>query len=110
MALGLGDNEKSLSEEQSGAEKQTGENFGTKNYYDGFAPGDASAAEAQQTTKYRKGSRIDRPVTKSIAGNMREGRKSIDGTIDEGEVTVGKQLEAEAGNAIQYRTCSWQKV
>lgn len=23
---------------------------------------------------------------------------------------LGKQIESEAGNALQYRTCSWQKV
>lgn len=25
-------------------------------------------------------------------------------------MTVGKQMELEAENAIKYRTCSWQKV
>jgi hypothetical protein len=29
---------------------------------------------------------------------------------EEESITVGKQIELEAGNAIQYRTCSWQKV
>lgn len=29
---------------------------------------------------------------------------------DEASVSVGKQIQLEAGNAIQYRTCSWQKV
>ncbi|KAF1968379.1 hypothetical protein BU23DRAFT_480457 [Bimuria novae-zelandiae CBS 107.79] len=29
---------------------------------------------------------------------------------DEGSISVGKQIEMEAGNAIQYRTCSWQKT
>lgn len=28
----------------------------------------------------------------------------------DGDAMLGKQLEAEADNAIQYRTCSWQKV
>lgn len=28
----------------------------------------------------------------------------------EGETTVGRQIELEAHNSIQYRTCSWQKV
>lgn len=26
------------------------------------------------------------------------------------ELSVGQQLELEKGNAIQYRTCSWQKT
>ena len=25
-------------------------------------------------------------------------------------ISVGKQMEMEAGNAIKYRTCSWKKV
>lgn len=32
------------------------------------------------------------------------------GSEDSGEDMLGKQLEMEAGDAIQYRTCSWQKV
>ena len=32
------------------------------------------------------------------------------GSDDSGEDLLGKQIELEAGNAIQYRTCSWQKV
>lgn len=27
-----------------------------------------------------------------------------------GSDILGKQIELEAGNALQYRTCSWQKV
>ena len=29
---------------------------------------------------------------------------------DEASVSVGKQMELEASNAIKYRSCSWQKV
>lgn len=29
---------------------------------------------------------------------------------DESRLSVAKQVELEAGNAIKYRTCSWQKV
>ena len=94
------------SDEGSRTEKHNTEDFGEKNYYDGFTPREA---EAQQTTAYRKGSRIDAPVMRSITGSI-GGRRSVDGNIDEEDISVGKQLEAEAGNAIQYRTCSWQKV
>jgi hypothetical protein len=31
-------------------------------------------------------------------------------TESENSVSVGKQLQMEAENAIKYRTCSWQKV
>ena len=47
----------------------------------------------------RKMSRIGGP----IPGTM--GESDADSTI-----SVGKQLELEQGNAIKYRTCSWQKV
>lgn len=53
----------------------------------------------------RKMSRIDGPITKSIsqagAGDLSD---------DSSGVSVGKQMELEAGNAIKYRTCSWPKV
>jgi hypothetical protein len=32
------------------------------------------------------------------------------GSDESGDDILGKQIELEAGNAIQYRTCSWQKV
>ena len=32
------------------------------------------------------------------------------GDDDSGSDILGKQIEMEAGNALQYRTCSWQKV
>ena len=32
------------------------------------------------------------------------------GSDDSGSDILGKQIEMEAGNAIQYRTCSWPKV
>ncbi|KAF2120530.1 transmembrane amino acid transporter protein-domain-containing protein [Lophiotrema nucula] len=31
-------------------------------------------------------------------------------TDSDSDLTVGKQMEMEAGNAIKYRTCSWQKT
>lgn len=83
--------------------------FGGNGYYDGFTP-DGADAEKQQSNAGRKMSRIDRPVTKSISGNL-AGRRSVDGDMEsEASVSVGKQMEMEAGNAIKYRTCSWQKV
>jgi hypothetical protein len=36
-------------------------------------------------------------------------RRDIDDSSD-ASITVGKQMELEAGNAIKYRTCSWQKT
>lgn len=90
-------------------EAESSKEFGNKDYYNGFSQ-DTEAQGGQTAQRYRKGSRIDRPVTNSIAGNI-DGRKpSVDMTVEEGEISVGNQIEAEAGNAIQYRTCSWYKV
>jgi hypothetical protein len=39
--------------------------------------------------------------------------KSRPGDMDDSSdnsITVGKQMELEAENAIKYRTCSWQKA
>jgi hypothetical protein len=36
-------------------------------------------------------------------------RKDLDDSSDQ-SITVGKQMELEAENAIKYRTCSWPKV
>jgi hypothetical protein len=49
--------------------------------------------------------RIDRPLTKSITGDSAMGDSSTDVSV-----SIGKQMELEADNAIKYRTCSWQKV
>ena len=98
MALGLG---KDADEKAKEASNNTG--FGGDGYYDGFEP----EVENGGHTGYRKMSRIDRPVTASISGSI-GGRKSIDDTG--AGVSIGAQMEAEAGNAIKYRTCSWQKV
>jgi hypothetical protein len=50
-----------------------------------------------------KMNRIDGPITKSIGQNG-------DLSDDSSGMSVGKQMEMEAGNAIKYRTCSWPKV
>ena len=49
-----------------------------------------------------KMNRIDGPITKSIGQS--------DLSDDSSGMSVGKQMEMEAGNAIKYRTCSWPKV
>lgn len=88
MALGFGNNDEKKISSDDGASpdvERQDENYGP-----------------------RRMSRIDRPITGSISG-LAGGRKS---SIDEtgAGVSIGQQMEAEAGNAIQYRTCSWQKV
>ena len=51
-----------------------------------------------EASQKRKTSRIGGPVA---------GDSSSD---DEVPITIGKQMELEANNAIKYRTCSWQKT
>lgn len=62
--------------------------------------------EAEPLGRVRKMNRIDRPRSGSIvsAGGLPTDAE------DEAIVSVGKQKELEADNAIQYRTCSWPKV
>lgn len=48
----------------------------------------------------RKMSRIGPPPSANIQGVTSDSESDI----------VGKQMEMEAGNAIKYRTCTWQKV
>jgi len=82
--------------------------FGNEKYYDGFDP----EKGVGQTTGPggRKMSRIDRPVTKSISGSITGRGGLTDDDATDPSVSVGKQMELESGNAIQYRTCSWYKV
>lgn len=103
MALGFGKKEKGESPDSAPNDG----NFGEKNYYDGFTPD----TEAQGGQGGRKMSRIDRPVTGSIAGHQ-AGRSSVDASAEQNDhdLAVGKQMELESGNSIKYRTCSWQKV
>ena len=100
MAIG---HDTKTDDNSSPSTSNNGQQFGEKGY---FQPD----TEAQQPSGPRKMSRIDRPVTNSISG-VAEGRKpSVDPTGSGEDITVGAQMEMEAGNAIQYRTCSWQKV
>jgi hypothetical protein len=89
--------------------------FGKDGYYEGFSP-DAPVAEDGGRTSMtgpggRKMSRIDRPVTKSISGSIAgRGAEPIPDDATDTSLSVGKQMEMEAGNAIKYRTCSWYKT
>ena len=76
--------------------------------YDSTSPRDEKAVydyESQGAAGGgRRMSRIDAPRSGSIV--------SASGGPEDGEasVSIGKQKELEADNAIKYRTCSWQKV
>lgn len=45
-----------------------------------------------------------------LGGVDRPKRRSITADDTSEDISVGKQMEMEADNAIKYRTCSWQKV
>jgi len=73
-------------------------------YADGYGAQGAEYDPEQQAGygSQRRMSRIDKAVTKPIAGNEL--------SDDSSGISVGKQMELESSNAIKYRTCSWQKV
>lgn len=55
-------------------------------------------------------SRHDKSVGGRIAPVLPHLRGYDFGSDDDGADILGKQIELEAGNQLQYRTCSWQKV
>lgn len=102
MALGYGNRDDDVTPPM----EQT--NFGKEGYYDGFN-GDAEKGVGRNAGGGRKMSRIDKPITKSIGG-LNGGNDLTSDDATDPSISVGKQMELEAGNAIKYRTCSWQKV
>lgn len=60
--------------------------------------------DPESLTGPRRGSRIDKPITKPIIPGDSDGDDASSG------MSVGKQMELESENAIKYRTCSWQKT
>lgn len=81
--------------------------FGDSGSGSGFASSPDAAESGGRKKNHIKMNRIDKPTTTSISGNALGGEVS-DSTSD--DFSIEKQMEAESGNAIQYRTCSWQKV
>ena len=68
----------------------------------------AKAMEFHSQRQYHRLGRIDGRVADSIVGIEDPHNNDLaEAGVD---VSVGKQMELESGNAIQYRTCSWQKV
>jgi hypothetical protein len=70
---------------------------------EGYA-GQPSGYDPEKTgPRGMKMNRIDGSMTKSSS-------QQGDLSDDSSGMSVGKQMEMEAGNAIKYRTCSWPKV
>ena len=102
MALGFG--KKKSDNSSSPISSPSTNNADMELTKDGVYSGDTAAAE-RGGKKPRKMNRIDGPITKPIGA---ENVLNDDGT--DSDISIGKQMEMEAGNAIKYRTCSWQKV
>jgi hypothetical protein len=102
MALGFG--KKKSDNSSSPISSPSANNADIELTKDGLYSGDTAAAE-RGGKKPRKMNRIDGPITKPIGA---ENVLNDDGT--DSDISIGKQMEMEAGNAIKYRTCSWQKV
>jgi len=67
-----------------------------------------SGIDAEQGTKSRFGS--NSTAGPRIAPVLPHLSNYDFGSDDSGSDVLGQQLELEKDNAIQYRTCSWQKV
>ena len=103
MALGFGKKSDSSSPISStSTSKGTDPELLTK---DGYLAADTTAAEHGGRKPRKKMNRIDGPITKPIGGE-----NVLNDDATDSDVSIGKQMEKEAGNAIKYRTCSWQKV
>ncbi|KAM3419254.1 hypothetical protein BST61_g5192 [Cercospora zeina] len=81
--------------------------FGEDGYHNGFASSPDAAETGGRKKAPKKMNRIDVPRTKSIGGSI-TGRDVTDRSSE--DLSVEKQMELEEGNAIKYRTCSWQKT
>jgi hypothetical protein len=71
----------------------------------------ASKGDAQRNSDSSDGNVAKPDKTYDPESGLSE--KNYRGDIDSdssNSITVGKQIEMEAENAIKYRTCSWQKV
>lgn len=74
-----------------------------------FGSKEAPADAHSQSSDEKK--RIAHPEKSYDAEAGLGGRAAVDTRDSSDEsITIGKQIEMEAGNAIKYRTCSWPKV
>jgi hypothetical protein len=64
---------------------------------------DAHSNSSGNTEKFQKDKNYD-PET------VAPGESHLNDDGSDASLTIGKQMELEADNAIKYRTCSWPKV
>jgi hypothetical protein len=105
MALGFGKSKTSDSSSSSPPNEKAEPKFDNTNSYNAFSADQTTAEHGGSRKANKPMNRIDRPITTSITGDSAMGDSSTDVSV-----SIGKQMELEADNAIKYRTCSWQKV
>jgi len=105
MALGFGKSKTSDSSSSSPPNEKAEPKFDNTNSYNAFSADQTTAEHGGFRKANKPMNRIDRPITTSITGDSAMGDSSTDVSV-----SIGKQMELEADNAIKYRTCSWQKV
>jgi hypothetical protein len=65
---------------------------------------DSHSNSSSSNAKYPKDDKTYDPET------VVPGETHLNDNGSDASLTIGKQMELEADNAIKYRTCSWQKV
>jgi hypothetical protein len=91
-----------MAEELNPAAERKGANIAKQLDYQQEEPGTAPSWKAW----FGGRSVVVGPRIVPVAEHVRDGSDSDETTSD----ILGKQLAEEDGHAIQYRTCSWQKV
>jgi hypothetical protein len=66
------------------------------------SPADNNSQDSNDKVAYEKESSYDAEAAGILA--------PVGDSGSDASITIGKQIEMEANNAIKYRTCSWQKV
>jgi hypothetical protein len=100
-----------LDHEQTSADLETNTNKDTVlNEKGDSGSGSNLDAERASKSKWGKYGNSDSSVGERIGPVLGHLGAYDFGSDDNLSDILGKQLEMEAGDAIQYRTCSWQKV
>jgi len=107
MALGFGKSKTTTSGSSSSSppNEKAEPKFDNVNPYNDYSADQTTAEHGGSKKSKKPMNRIDRPITRSITSDS-----AMEDSGTDVSVSIGKQMELEADNAIKYRTCSWQKV
>jgi hypothetical protein len=92
---------------KNGDNKLDPKNAGPQRAYSPTTSDVEKAGRGRQWPRFGGG---DKPIGGRIAPVLPHLSNYDFADSDTGSDILGKQIELEAGNALQYRTCSWQKV